>query len=84
MSTTLEHEIAYIEDPEAFYAENKHRLDAIGGSAFHQPAEEFGRQVAERFSKADIAQSICHGHVLVGFALYKLIRGHLWRCNPVC
>ena len=85
MGTTSDrYNVSYITDPARFYEVHKTRLNKIGGSAFAQPAEEFGKQVAERFGKAEIAQCMRDGRELVGFALYKLIQGHLWRPYFVC
>jgi len=84
MSNNTKHSIKYIGNPTEFYVEHQARLDTIGGGAFHQPPEEFGVQVEERFGKAEIAQSIHVGSELVGFAVYNIIRGNLWRRNFVC
>jgi hypothetical protein len=66
-------------NPAGFYGGNAAILDAVGASAFGKPVREFAPQVAERFSKAEVAQIMRDGDEIVGFALYEMLRGSHWR-----
>jgi hypothetical protein len=81
MTTTKQNQLTITREanPAGFYRGHAEALNMVGASAFGQPVEIFAPQVAERFTKAEIAQVMRDGDDIVGFALYEMLRGSHWR-----
>jgi hypothetical protein len=67
-------------NPAGFYEDYASELEGAGAAAFGQPAETFGKQVAERFTRATLAQVMRVGGQIAGFALYDRLRSRHWQC----
>ena len=77
MNTT---ELFVTSDPQGFYKHHQAHLDEVGARAFGKPVEVFGPDVGNHFSDAEFAHIMVQGRrSIVGFALYKMLAGHLWR-----
>ena len=67
-------------DPQGFYKHHQSHLNEVGAKAFGKPVEVFGPDVGDHFADAEFAHIMVQNRRdIVGFALYKMLRPHLWR-----
>ena len=68
-----------IDDPMAFYGEHAGELESITADIIGKSSEESARYVETGFSSAEFGQAMYVDDVLVGFGLYRLLRGNHWQ-----
>lgn len=71
--------IEQIPNPGEYYQAHAAQLNEIGATAFGQPVEVFGPDVAHHFAGATVGQLLRADNQVAGFALYDLLRGSHWR-----
>lgn len=71
--------IEQLTNPGEFYASNSQQMNTLGATAFGQPVEVFGPDVARHFGGANMGQVLYADGQPAGFALYELLRGSHWQ-----